>query len=853
MIFRCVRPLLILAVFGVFAVACSDLSEESATADASDTRFDSPITAQTWPQLEPQPRDEAIEARIDALLNGMTLEQKVGQVIQADNTAITPEDVRQYRIGSVLSGGNSAPGGKPYATASEWVAAADAYYAASMDVPDGETPIPVFWGIDAVHGHNNVIGGTIFSHNIGLGAARDVDLIERIAAATAIELRVTGHDWTFAPTLAVPQDDRWGRTYEGFSEDPALVAEYATAMVEGLQGKHGTEGFLGADKVIATAKHFVGDGGTAEGRDQGDAQISERELNETHAAGYPPAIEAGVQAVMASFSSWNGRKVHGDRGLLTDVLRGRLQFDGFVVGDWNAHGQIETCTNENCSIAFNAGIDMFMAPDSWRGIYENTLAQVKSGEISAARLDEAVRRILRVKLRAGLFSAGPPSTRPYAGQEQYLGSDAHRALAREAVRKSLVLLKNNHGVLPLDASKRILVAGDGADSFSKQSGGWTLTWQGGAPNELFPKGQTILDGVREIVGAAGGEVLFSESGAYDDKPDAAIVVFGEEPYAEFQGDKENLAYQSPESRDLELLRALKNDGVPVVAVFLSGRPLWVNPHINAADAFVAAWLPGTEGGGVADVLFGAADRSGRHDFEGRLSFSWPKRADDYDINVVNGEQEPLFAYGYGLTYGDDGHLPALSEEPGVDLSRSLTAKIFADGRPQGAYRLFGGPDLQSATPLSLPRDEAPPVAISGADLHAQEDAMVVALSDAGVFFIGVEEAVDLQRETNAQMELTVALQLSDTAPSENQRIEIGMACLHASQPCAGYVDVSERFSDIPAAAVTELNVPLSCFASAGANMRSVDAPFILRSNAALSVLISEIRLSQDSNTAQDCP
>jgi len=819
---------------------------------ASSEPLNAIVQLDEWPAALPLERDPHIEARIERLLSAMSLKQKVGQVIQADNTAITPDEVRQYRIGSILSGGNSAPGGKSFATAQEWVAAADAYYGASMDAAETEPAIPVLWGIDAVHGHNNVVGGTIFPHNIGLGATHDPALIKEIAAATAIELRVTGHDWTFAPTLAVPQDDRWGRTYEGFSENPELVAAYATAMVEGLQGERGSDGFLGPDKVIATAKHFVGDGGTTEGRDQGDAQISNAELSKIHGAGYPAAITAGVQAIMASFSSWSGEKVHGHKGLLTDVLRTRMGFDGLVVGDWNAHGQLPGCANESCPVSMNAGLDMFMAPDSWRGLYFNTLRQVKSGAIPMARLDEAVRRILRVKLRAGLFEAGPPSTRSFAGQEAYLGNAANRALAREAVRKSLVLLKNNGKLLPLDGSNTILVAGDGANSFSKQSGGWTLTWQGGAPNDVFPRGQTILEGVREHVGFAGGKVIFAEDGAYKEKPDAAIVVFGEEPYAEFQGDREHLAYRSPNGRDLELLRALKRDGVPIVAVFLSGRPLWVNSHINAADAFVAAWLPGTEGGGVADVLFKATDECKGYDFEGRLSFSWPNRADDFDINLVDGEQEPLFEYGYGLDYVDDANLEQLSELPGVELSPYSYTEILSNGRPNRAFTFFGGADLQSVKPLSPPRGEVPPVAIGGADVQAQEGAVAVTLRDAGVFMIGGDRALDLQREANAQMELAFALQAANFSPSNAPRIEVGMACRNASSPCAGFVDITERLGAAGREGERALSVSLSCFAVAGADMSEIDAPFVLRSDAELSVIISDVWLRQRSNRAGVC-
>jgi beta-glucosidase len=447
-----------------------------------------------WTTLEPLPLDPAIEAQIDEILPKLTLEQKVGQVIQADNASISPEDVKKYRLGSVLSGGNSAPGPLPYANADTWVEMADAYFEASIDTQGVEIAIPIILGIDAVHGHANLEGAIVFPHNIGLGAARNPDLIQEIARITAHELTVSGHDWTFAPTLAVPQDLRWGRSYEGFSEDPAIVHSYGDRIVIGLQGAVGTDDFMGQGTVISSAKHFIADGATENGVDQGDAKISEKELSDVHAAGYYSAIPAGVQTVMASFNSWNGRKLHGDKELLTDVLKGKMGFNGFVVGDWNGHGQVPGCTNTDCAQSFNAGVDMFMAPDSWRGLYENTLAQVQDGTISMERLDDAVRRILRVKIASGILEKGLPSQRMNAGDESQLGLTEHRAVARQAVRESMVLLKNNSQTLPLDPSSTILVVGDGANSISKASGGWTLSWQGtGHSNDEFPNGESILD------------------------------------------------------------------------------------------------------------------------------------------------------------------------------------------------------------------------------------------------------------------------------------------------------------------------------------------------------------------------
>ena len=395
---------LTLVSFTTFILGCSSFNENN-----------------VWTSLEPLPLDPDIEAQIDEILPKLTLEQKVGQVIQGDSDSVTPEDVKKYRLGSVLSGGNSAPGPLNYAETNAWLELADKYYNASIDDEGVEIAIPIIWGIDAVHGHANLKGAIIFPHNVGLGATNNPELIEKIARITAYELTVSGHDWTFAPTLAVPQDLRWGRSYEGFSEDPEIVKSYGDRIVIGLQGEFGSEDFMGNGKVISSAKHFLADGATKDGVDQGDALISEKELSEVHAAGYYSSIPAGVQTVMASFSSWNGRKLHGDKEILTDVLKEKMGFNGFVVGDWNGHGQVPGCINTDCPQSLNAGLDMYMAPDSWKGLYESTLQHAKDGTISIERLDDAVRRILRVKLSSGIFKKGPPSSRPNSGDESLLG------------------------------------------------------------------------------------------------------------------------------------------------------------------------------------------------------------------------------------------------------------------------------------------------------------------------------------------------------------------------------------------------------------------------------------------------
>jgi beta-glucosidase len=585
--------------------------------------------------------DAQLEARIDALLARLTPAQKVGQLIQGDIDSLTPDDLRHIPLGSVLNGANSAPRHDRLASPREWLELAARFYEASSAAPQG---LPVLWATDAVHGLNDVQGATIFPHNIGLGAARDPALLRRIGAITALEMRATGLDWTFAPTLAVVRDVRWGRSYESYGEEAQLVAASGAALIEGLQGRPGTPAFLDAAHVLATAKHFVGDGATG-GRDEGDSTASETELRDVDAAPYVSAIAAGVQTVMASFSSWQGVKMHGNQALLTGVLKQRMGFDGLVIGDWDGHAQLPGCSGVSCPAAVNAGIDVLMAPGGWRDLYTNMLSQVSSGEIPAARLDAAVRRVLRVKLRARLPEEGSPAGRPFAGHFELLGAPAHRTVARQAVRESLVLLKNEAGLLPLSARARVLVAGEAADDVAQQCGGFTLDWQGTRPASDIRPAQSIYAGIRAAVSAAGGRAELSRDGRFAARPDVAVVVFGERPYAEGAGDVPALTLPD-ETRSLELLRRLRAGGIPVVAVLISGRPLSVEAELAAANAFVAAWLPGAEGGGVADVLFRARDGSVAHDFRGRLPVTWPRAP----AAAAGTPPAPLFPFGYGLKY-----------------------------------------------------------------------------------------------------------------------------------------------------------------------------------------------------------
>jgi beta-glucosidase len=630
----------------VLLAACAPRDKEIAAAAAA------PPARVEWPRARAAvPRSAEIEKRVAALLQAMTLEQKVAQMVQPDIRYVTPQDVKVHRLGSILNGGGAFPAERKHASVSDWVALADEFYDASMDASGGAPAIPIVWGTDAVHGHNNAFGATLFPHNIGLGATRNAQLLQRIGEITAREVAVTGIDWTFAPTVAVVRDDRWGRAYEGYSEDPEVVGAFAGRIVLGLQGDAASAAFLDGHHVIATAKHFIGDGGTADGVDRGDNRASEQELLNVHGQGYVAALNAGVQTVMASYNSWQGWKVHGSHHLLTEALKSQMGFDGIVVSDWDGVDEVQGCSKDKCAQAINAGIDLVMVPIDWKAFLRNTIEQVRSGDIPMSRIDDAVTRILRVKMRAGLFEKGRPSTRPLANHREILGAPEHRAVARQAVRESLVLLKNENSLLPLRRKSAVLVAGSGADDIGKQSGGWSITWQGTEnTNKDFPGATSIFAGIERVVKKAGGRATLSVEGTYASRPDVAIVVFGENPYAEWFGNIKSLDYQGEGGADLALLTRLKLAGIPVVSVFLTGRPLWIDPELAACDAFVVAWLPGTEGDGVAEVIFRNERDQVNHDFVGKLSYSWPASAAQTSVNRGDEPYQPRFPYGFGLSY-----------------------------------------------------------------------------------------------------------------------------------------------------------------------------------------------------------
>ncbi len=615
-------------------------------------------TTATGPVAVARPPDAAMEARVHAIVAGMTLEQKIGQMTQAEIRSITPDEARQYYIGSILNGGGAWPGMNKHASVADWLALSDSYYRASL-ATDMPVKIPIIWGTDAVHGHNNVYGATLFPHNIGLGAAHDPALMERIGGATAAQVRATGITWAFAPTLAVVENPRWGRTYESYSSDPAEVERYAEAMVSGLQGQLGSNA-----SVLATAKHYLGDGGTLHGQNEGDTRTSEAELLAVHGAGYRGALRANVQTVMASYNSFTDTttgvawgKMHGNRHLLTDILKQRMGFDGLVVSDWNAIGQLPGCSNWHCPAAINAGVDLIMVPDDWKKFIGATVEDVRAGRIPMSRVDDAVERILRVKMRAGLFE-GTPTAEPHP-PASVIDSPDVRALARQAVRESLVLLKNDSGVLPLKRGGRVLVVGAGADSIPRQSGGWSLTWQGDeTSNADYPNAETLLAALKAELGADNVDASVDGAGADPSRYAAIIVVASETPYAETKGDivfPATLRHSARYPADLAALNRVAGKGVPVVTVLYSGRPVGADDLINRSDAFVAAFLPGTEGRGITDLLLRAPDGSVAHDFTARLSFDWPA------ADCISNDSSFVFRRGYGLSVRKPSHTGALPD------------------------------------------------------------------------------------------------------------------------------------------------------------------------------------------------
>lgn len=597
----------------------------------------------------------AHDSEIREIVGKMTLAEKVGQMTQPDLGAVKDfSDIETLFLGSMLSGGTSDP--KSGNAMADWSAL---YQQCQSHALKTRLAIPLLYGVDAVHGHSNVLGAVIFPHNVGLGCTRNPELVREISRITAREIRATGIQWTFAPCVTVPQDIRWGRTYEGFSEDPAVVAMLGAAAVSGLQGDNLSE----KDTAVACAKHFIADGGTSYGSaskegflDQGDARIDEATLRAVHMAGYPPAIDAGVATIMPSYNSWNGVKCSGNKYLLTTVLKKELGFEGFLISDYNAidqlvapaansgtvesnnaAGQVTAGDYKKCiEISINAGMDMVMVTDRYREFISSLQELVRDGKVPMERIDDAVTRILRVKHACGLLGGKPVITPDPELQKQF-GSAEHRAVARRAVSESLVLLKNAGHLLPITGNpRRIHVAGKGANDLGMQCGGWTIDWQG-KPGKVTPGGTTILEGIQKTTPSK-TRITYSTDGSGAKGADLGIVVVSEEPYAEMKGDRSDLTVSK---EDAAAVTAMKSAGLRVVVIVQSGRPVILGEIANQADALIAAWLPGTEGAGVADSLFGKAP------FKGKLSFSWPRSMKQIPrAELPSGEE--LYPLGFGL-------------------------------------------------------------------------------------------------------------------------------------------------------------------------------------------------------------
>lgn len=580
------------------------------------------------PQVYLDP-NATISERVENLLSQMTLDEKIGQMTQADRTALNSvNDIAAYYLGSILSGGGAAPSDN---TPTGWADMYDNYQQSALSTRLG---IPLIYGVDAVHGHNNLKNAVIFPHNIGMGCTRNPELIEEASRITALEVAATGIDWNFGPCIAVPRDERWGRTYEGYGETAELAQMFGAAAVKGFQGDTLSQ----SASILGCAKHYIGDGATDGGVDRGDAVISEEELRAIHLPGYISAIEQGVGSVMASYSSWNGDKLHGHKYLITDVLKGELGFDGFVVSDWQAIDQLEGDYASDIEKSINAGIDMVMVPYDYTNFINTLKTVVQNGLITEERIDDAVRRILTQKFKLGLFE-NPLSDRNLISS---VGTEEHREVARQCVRESLVLLKKKDGVLPIPKSDvNIFLAGSHANNIGNQCGGWTISWQGSSGN--ITRGTTVMFALIEALQS--GQVYYSEDGDFENlEADYSVVVIGETPYAEGAGDRTDLTLSMS---DIKLVKKMKALGKPVVVILMSGRPMIVEPILHYADAIFAAWLPGTEGSGITDVLLGD------YQPKGLLSHSWPRSMDQIPVNIGDEDYDPLYEYGFGITTFDD--------------------------------------------------------------------------------------------------------------------------------------------------------------------------------------------------------
>ncbi|MBR51595.1 MAG: glycosyl hydrolase family 3 [Gammaproteobacteria bacterium] len=784
------------------------------------------------------------------LINKMTLEQKVGQIIMPDLDEVTPEEAKRYHLGTFLNGGGKFPNKNKNSTVNDWKNVSRDFYNASTIV-DGYS-IPILWGTDAVHGHNNVIGATIFPHNIGLGATMNPELVEDIGKAVAKELLSTGISWTFAPTIAVPRNDRWGRTYEGYSENPELVSILGEAMIKGLQGTG--ESYLDDHHVLATAKHFLGDGGTNNGIDQGNTISKEMELKNIHGLPYYSAIDSCIQVIMASFNSWNGKKMHGYEYFLNDVLKDQMNFHGLVVGDWNGHGQVPGCTNDNCAKSFNAGVDIFMAPDQWKSLYENTLLQVKNGDISEDRLNEAIYRILRVKSYLGLFDG----KKPHNYDKNFIGNADHFQLARKAVRESLVLLKNNESILPLNPKKHYLVVGNSAIDIKNQMGGWTISWQGRDNlNTEFPGTKSIYQAIESKVKSQGGTIEYSFDGSYEKKPDVAIMVFGEEPYAEGDGDRDTVIFNNPDKKFLSKMQKIQAENIDIVSLFISGRPLVANSEINFSNAFVAIWLPGSAVEGITDVIFRDKNMKIMHDFTGKLSYSWPMNSNQSNINFGDEEYDPLFPYGYGLSYKDNVNLPLLKEESPKIEPEEITFFVGSAYPPNNEFIVES--TIYSKVNADFFKSPTSNIKLQKIDYLKQDDSKNINFSNSKIKKQwGIENKFldNLLYMQDGYIEIIYRVNQASNKP--NQSIFYNAKCtkddyethITGTKDCFIKYDISFILNSSNLNKWQSLKIPFSCMQDRGFNLSSIESIFAIQSNNQLDIDIHTIKAHKNfSNSA----
>ncbi len=764
---------------------------------------------------------DALETRVGDLLDRMTLAEKIGQMAQVNgHEGSVSEELRAAvaggRVGAILNEVHL-----PTANELQRIA-----------VEESRLGIPLLMGRDVIHGFR-----TILPIPLGQAASFNPELARQGARMAAQEAAAAGINWSFAPMLDITRDPRWGRVAETFGEDPYLFSRFAEAMVRGLQG----DDLARPGSIAACAKHFAGYGASESGRDYNTTNIPEIELRNLHLPTFRAALDAGAATFMSSFSALNGVPASANRFLLRQVLREEWGFDGFVVSDWNGFKQVADCRQEACQLSINAGVDMLMIPDDWQEVIGDLVSLVEDGQIPMSRIDDAVTRILRVKARAGLLDPAKPSVRPDA-DPAVVGCAAHREIARRAVRQSLVMLKNRGGILPLDPSLHVLVAGDGADDIGKQSGGWTLTWQGTEnENGDFPGASSIYDGISAAVANAGGRATLSPDGGWSERPDVAVVVFGEDPYAEGQGDRAHLSFSALYPEGLALLRKLKSEGIPVVSVFLTGRPLWVNPELNASDAFVVAWLPGSEGVGVSDVLFRTVGGEIAYDFTGRLAFSWPRSSLQATVNRNDPEYDPLFPYGFGLGAADvDTLSDELIEEDEAPSPAGDESIGILTGRVVPPFEFYIGDSQAWKVPVRGRSSRSPTgaVTVTNVDHYSQEDARRISWDGSGGAQVYFQRSAgqDLSSHASRGARLRCKLRV-DVRPQG--RVELRM---DSGYPQSASIDITDMLHELPLGSWEDVAFEMSAFADGTDNLCSVDTPWLIWTDGLLGLSVSNLRI-----------